>query len=127
MTVLRWRSWRKEIEMDADLTSPAGKAATAHTPGPWSYCQNERDQWAGAIRIVGGDGFRVASLDNTKHERSQEVHNANARLIAAAPALLAELSALCARIDRLYEGGQIEQRRTQSARAAIRGATGEQA
>lgn len=33
--------------------------------------------------------------------------------------LAVELSALCARIDRLYEGGYIEQRRTQSALALI--------
>ena len=55
--------------------------AARHTPGPWTYP-------GGTGNFVGGpDRLRIADLGGL--ERSPEERQANARLIAAAPDLLA--------------------------------------
>lgn len=57
----------------------------AHTPGPWYY--------SGTGHLVGGpDRIRVADCGGI--ERTAEVRRANARLIAAAPSLLAALETI---------------------------------
>jgi len=56
-------------------------SAAGHTPGPWTYP-------GGTGNFVGGpDRIRVADVGGM--ERSPEERQANARLIAAAPDLLA--------------------------------------
>ena len=56
-------------------------SAAGHTPGPWTYP-------GGTGNFVGGpDRLRIADLGGL--ERSPEERQANARLIAAAPDLLA--------------------------------------
>ena len=60
---------------------------TLHTPGPWHY--------PGTGNLIGGpDRVRVADVGGL--ERSPEERVANARLIAAAPALLAALESCVA-------------------------------
>jgi hypothetical protein len=56
-------------------------SAARHTPGPWTYP-------GGTGNLIGGpDRLRVADLGGL--ERSPDERQANARLIAAAPDLLA--------------------------------------
>ena len=58
----------------------------SHTPGPWIA---EAD-WT----IVDEGGFEVAHIEHSEHHKSQSEAEANARLIAAAPCLLAALQRL---------------------------------
>jgi len=59
---------------------------TTHTPGPWIVAGSLRD---GSRRINGRDGMALATaLDFNAYARDAEA-DANARLIAQAPAMLA--------------------------------------
>lgn len=58
-----------------------------HTPGPWRV--GPRDDHRAEIRVFGGPGLPVAAAD-AAHILVTEAH-ANARLIAAAPDMLAVL------------------------------------
>jgi hypothetical protein len=74
-----------------------------HTPGPWQYRPNEYDDWGyvRALPLPGeniGDIVAVAKDSSVPSEcyaeyrkRKADPFEANARLIAAAPELLAEL------------------------------------
>ena len=69
---------------------------TAHTPGPWTddTLTNQNPTFSnGAMRIVTGDGARIAFLPMWQDDEHQEAR-ANARLIAAAPELLSALNAM---------------------------------
>lgn len=55
---------------------------TKHTPGPWNYAHGSTD-------LLTHDGDDVAYVDTAIPERSKAEQQANARLIAAAPCLLA--------------------------------------
>lgn len=60
--------------------------AAKHTPGPWTwaYCHD------GDHAFLKGDGLYVASPESTSGDATWiDISEANARLIAAAPALLA--------------------------------------
>ncbi len=65
---------------------------TTHTPGPWSYEYTPYISQDGeeipAFQIHG-----IAKISETNESRPQEEQEANARLIAAAPDLLAALEA----------------------------------
>jgi hypothetical protein len=69
---------------------------TKHTRGPWRV---EPMQWnhGESTSITGGSAFVVAEIhsrawdDNAKLRRAEQRDRANARLIAAAPAMRAEL------------------------------------
>ena len=99
-------------------------APRQHTPGPWSLSPSfdrvER-------RVQHGDNpplvWGIASGINSAHPdylpRAEQI--ANARLIAAAPELLAALEELCA--DK-YLADPINADRMRNARAAIAKATG---
>ena len=98
---------------------------TQHTPGPWSISASfdrvER-------RVQHGDNpplvWGIASGINSAHPdympRAEQI--ANARLIAAAPELLAALEALC---EDKYLADPINADRMRAARAAIAKASGE--
>lgn len=81
-------------------------AKAGHTPGPWGY---HGDKTRGGDRIVtheGGEFGREAlaqALDFNEYARDVEA-DANARLIAAAPELLAACKALLARESELTTG-----------------------
>lgn len=69
-----------------------------HTPGPWGVTGRLDEH------ITAGDGFEVARVkwrDHTSNEAGDE-HDANARLIAAAPALYAACDAAYRVIDALH-------------------------
>jgi len=58
-----------------------------HTPGPWEYHEELRAR----MSYVGDRERVVAGIPNDTDPKEMEVTRANARLIAAAPTLLAAL------------------------------------
>jgi hypothetical protein len=68
-----------------------------HTPGPWTF--NARDD---DTVIVDNNDTEIAAVP---WDRRQPIakHRANARLIAAAPTMLAALRAINARIDGVWD------------------------
>jgi len=89
-----------------------------HTPGPWQWTQH----FDPTISIY-KDGFgQIARL----YDSSAGTGKANARLIAAAPDLLADLQEACDRIEDLVSrlGGTDPEKATESYRATIAKATG---
>jgi hypothetical protein len=86
-----------------------------HTPEPWAYSYESTDQeWA---VVTGFGGLVVANVNDVNDGDRQQ---ANARLIAAAPELLAALQAVLSVADRQTVEFDM-------ARAAIAKATGEAA
>lgn len=107
--------------------------AVAHTPGPWQYapilCRSENDRgWLVCVPDV-----RIADVwpMNDEDGNASPEAKANARLIAAAPDLLATLRKLIEAVDEhLADNGGNDPyktfgRRMRTARAAIAKATGE--
>ena len=100
---------------------------TQHTPGPWSYF--EQNTWGGAlprvrygcVRSPGPDSFVI--VNGCAPGGIEEEQRANARLIAAAPDLLAA----CENFVESYESSQSwpTQAQVDAARAALAQATGE--
>lgn len=105
--------------------------STGHTPGPW-VVDRSADGRTGTRITTAGPMFEGATLPMevariTKSRGPAGDYMANARLIAAAPQLLAALEALVARCDGAEgvrpDGHNMD---TISAHAAIAAATGEQ-
>ena len=71
-----------------------------HTPGPWTADLTLR---RGVYFRVHGDGIAVADITREYAEEDREMIDANARLIAAAPELLATCVE-CARVLGEYTG-----------------------
>jgi hypothetical protein len=100
----------------------------AHTPAPWKFTGFvATSNFGGNIAAVQGDGTVLARVKGGVTE-DREIAAANARLIAAAPDLLAALQALSALNDNYAPfGGEIYQDRIErawdNARAAIARAT----
>ena len=105
-------------------------SAAKHTPGPWSTFGPVKYQ------VYGGDPVRrIAVVDYTTGSETEE-HNANAHLIAAAPAMYEALKALHSVLDqRMPDGRTLNQHLSQevfecfygpaiAARAAIAKAEG---
>jgi hypothetical protein len=96
-------------------------SAARHTPGPWTYP-------GGTGNLIGGpDRLRVADLGGL--ERSPDERQANARLISAAPDLLAACKALVREVLYLRDEGTLpagvdNHPTMKSARAAILKAEG---
>lgn len=61
--------------------------STQHTPGPWTTRETQEHWGRINVHIEGSDGFELACA----YQRTTNENKANARLIAAAPELLAEL------------------------------------
>jgi hypothetical protein len=73
----------------------------AHTPGPWHVVPEAQSPW-----IVGdAEGDSIADCEPPGPWMSEEEADANARLIAAAPDLLAALEAC---VDAMTDGGKCE-------------------
>ena len=78
---------------------------TKHTPGPWKYRPNKYDDW-GVVRSA--DGLPVAQACVGRWSKDFDTHRtnntdpgeANARLIAAAPELLAALEKISNQISK---------------------------
>ena len=88
--------------------------STQHTPAPWA---TDGDAYSGNLDIVAPRG-RIAMLDCEFSEETEDVLTANARLIAAAPDLLACL------LDVLDAEGDLNAMDFDRYRAAIAKATG---
>jgi hypothetical protein len=77
-----------------------------HTPGPWSYSETRKKTRNHDRVIDGPDGIEVAyALDMNRHDMDAQV-DANARLIAAAPELLAALVADSKHVHSAFECGE---------------------
>jgi len=63
-------------------------SVAAHTQGPWLMGADPEGDAPGKISVHTDDGFYICLVDNAKNEE------ANARLIAAAPCMLAVLEGL---------------------------------
>lgn len=64
-----------------------------HSPGPWKW-----ENWMaanGTMRLMGGDGDSVMRLNMRDEQTTKEPWPADARLIEAAPELLAMVERLC--------------------------------
>lgn len=75
-----------------------------HTPGPWVYRPFKHDDW-GFVRNGAGDliarasGPTTAAERNAHREAKTDPYKANARLIAAAPAMLEALKDCLGYVD----------------------------
>ncbi len=92
--------------------------SAAYTPGPWAA----KPSMLRAVCITSASG-PVATTSSASHV-SRDTNIANARLIAAAPELLAALNKLVRAIDRLPGSNSLDGL-ADEARAAIAKATGE--
>ena len=98
------------------------------TPGPWGIEQTATDNWIGPLRPDGKVNFIVAHNERgvDYHPDASDRNDADARLIAASPELLAaltDLTAMCGRQTDFNDdgdGGMLER-----CRAAIEMATGD--
>lgn len=74
-----------------------------HTPGPWSTDEANHDVPLQDIRIVAGHDRRIALvwIDDAPVEDYNIEQRANARLIARAPEMAAEIARLTARVEEL--------------------------
>lgn len=108
-----------------------------HTPGPWKWSVESVDpEWAIVTDQSGGIVANVNSEtgpDGTSFPAMRLMpRDANARLIAAAPALLEALSSLMPWIDKAIESGAFKEcvlprgaeKAAEAARAALAQATG---
>lgn len=89
---------------------------TAHTPGPWTFLKDYDNEGKSSARIGGtieGDGWNIARIWKDAAELECK-YEANARLIAAAPELLAALkdiakqARLCMQYANAYDGQLIQ-------------------
>lgn len=64
-----------------------------HTPGPWAIGRKVSNM------VYGRDGLDIICQCDTMGEESRHVENANAKLIAAAPDLVAVLQALLLKVS----------------------------
>jgi hypothetical protein len=87
-----------------------------HTPGPWAVHPRIKDS------VVTGKGGSIADLVGTK---SAQEHEANARLIAAAPEMLEVLELLESRWDEIVADDVSVTGSIHMIRAAIAKARGE--
>lgn len=124
----------KEIDCERrkgriELTKPSSKQTQApaqHTPGPWKaqgaeiIAAGSREAWQSKIAILPTTIDPRPTLDAAA--KTIEERDANARLIAAAPEMLAALMELCA--DN-YLADPINSERMKNARAAIARAKGD--
>ena len=109
---------------DTPTNEPAAPLA-GHTPGPWCTAEGTSGTHYGKVHILacGSGAMCVARARDRYDDRdgvgpSFEQAEANARLIAAAPALLAERDALRAEVAELREALEDVELRCTQARLA---------
>ncbi len=90
-----------------------------HTPGPWSAMPYER-----SVAIFSDDAYIAAVYDGPQIDRDQRL--ANARLMAAAPELLAALQAVWEAYEEGYETEELTPAVADKVHAAIARATGQE-
>jgi len=80
--------------MASNQTVTGDEASVAHTPGPWEIGDSAKGESSLMVYCNDSLGSRVADLSICGHGISTAQARANARLIAAAPELLAACKAL---------------------------------
>ena len=97
----------------------------AYTPGPWAtaaHIQHEHGQdYIEVRRMTAGPADEWPLVALATHERTETEKLANARLIAAAPALLEALASLLAKLE---SGTEVSPEMGAQARAAVEAAQG---
>lgn len=107
------------------MTDQVGHTSS-HTPGPWSVDDDDRPRMEWNRHIYGPNGLAICFMAHS-NGRNPKRDAANARLIAAAPALLEALQAIVKSLSDQDEEGLIEHAEQMvAARAAIARATGAQ-
>ena len=100
-----------------------------HTPGPWREASWKADRIIEALADPENSATYYAPICELEDGWSEEIGDANARLIAAAPELLKALKLLAHDVDGYGlahpEGGRFECEHLDLALAAIAKATGE--
>jgi len=98
--------------------------STKHTPGPWTAKHTPESSNQEYV-VMAGPRWQIASVDFVGNSVTEK---ANARLIAAAPALLEALRALLDEAEQFAKAipPYSSSEAIASARAAIKKATGEQ-
>lgn len=101
------------------------KAEIKHTPGPWTSedISFKHDAFYGIPIIEAATGYGMATAWQVDNVKASDTQRANARLIAAAPDLLAALVAAYAEIDGLHWTNDRVEGVLAAARAAIAKAT----
>jgi len=97
-----------------------------HTPGPWHYRRG--DEWSHSVVTHHGtlpDGSQNCWTVADINKMREPEHEANARLIAAAPELLEALQACEARLTHLAQNSVNVVAELKQARAAIAKAEGQ--
>lgn len=95
-----------------------------HTPGPWAYDADSKEVFASAEQYGCGWIALVEGNDSDDQPLAAEMQAANARLIAAAPELLAALKELVDYDDGSNEPGEFGYEILQRCKAAIAKAEG---
>ena len=84
-----------------------------HTPGPWQACDvGDYSDYDGRCRVILGDELRIAVILGDHDESA-----ANARLMAAAPDLLASLEEACDPLSGYLYGPALDRARAAIAKA----------
>jgi hypothetical protein len=96
------------------MTAYPGKRIP-HTPKPWSVDSNDAQQI-----IADCDGLLVAEIHDAAGDRTETEVDANRRLIAAAPELLAALESAIEGLLNPLSHPMAQEARLKKARAAIR-------
>lgn len=83
------------------------KGTQGHTPGPWRINRDDSEGYMHIEHETEASGvYTVATMHEAFAMHGATETDANAALIASAPALLAERDALRARVERLEEGAR---------------------
>ena len=93
----KWGDESKDVVGWIDVLDQKPKAT--HTPGPWSVGRTSRDDHEYLFGIEGPGEYSYIICDLCGDGYPEDVQEANARLIAAAPELLEALKAAVAFID----------------------------
>jgi hypothetical protein len=123
-----WTPERDGLKEGVSASPDAARAADRRTPGPWHVYEHDGE----AQSISGPNGETICLLfdENPLPHEDQDEANANAYLLAAAPALCAALEAVVAQVDfkvrACGSAGHFEESANQ-ARAALAAARGEAA
>ena len=114
-----WEAPDNRLEYRTDEVEAARSKNRQHTPGPWELRQSSRDYWF-IDHEQGDESYTLTKLEDWTSE-------ADARLIAAAPDLLACLCEMlgAAEMDCMDDKSNVWRNLMSNAQVAIEKATGE--
>ena len=95
-----------------------------HTKGPWEFfCGNDQSDWANYFPVINSGGVSVIGTEGF-YSGDRDVDIANAKLVAAAPELLAALEKAVSKYEKLPHSLGYEFTHIPEMRAAIAKAKG---